>query len=95
MYDVITVGSATVDAFVNTGSKLFQKSPLKNYVKVPFGSKILIDQLKFEIGGGGTNTAVALSRLGLKTAYIGSIGLGNNSQRVINLLVINLNFRNF
>ncbi|MCK4522326.1 MAG: carbohydrate kinase family protein [Nanoarchaeota archaeon] len=85
MYDVITVGSATVDAFINTGSRLFQKT-YKKYVKVPFGSKILISDLKFDIGGGGTNTAVAFSRMGLKTAWIGSIGLGTNSKRVLNLL---------
>jgi ribokinase len=85
LFDVITVGSATVDAFINTGSQLFRKTKTR-FVSVPFGSKILIDDLKFEIGGGGTNTAVAFSRLGLKTAYIGSVGCGNNSQRVINLL---------
>jgi ribokinase len=86
MYDVITVGSAAVDAFVNTGSQLFKKSRLKNCVKVPFGSKILVEELNFEIGGAGTNIAVAVSRLGLKTAFIGSIGLGTNSQRVLTLL---------
>ena len=85
MFDVITVGSATVDAFVNTGSQLFRKTKTKN-VSVPFGSKILIEDLKFDIGGGGTNTAVAFSRLGLKTGYIGSVGCGNNSQRVMKLL---------
>ena len=86
MYDVITVGSATVDAFTSTGNRLFKKGNSKNYVHVPFGSKILIDELKFSIGGSGTNTAVALSRLGLKISYIGSMGCGNNSQRVTNLL---------
>ena len=85
MYDVITVGSATVDAFTNTGKKLFKKGK-KDYVQVPFGSKILIEQLKFDIGGGGTNTAVALSKLGLKISYIGSMGCGTNSQRIKTLL---------
>lgn len=86
MFDVITVGSATVDAFVRTGNKLFGKAHLNNCVMVPFGSKILIDDLRFEIGGGGTNTAVALSRLGLKVAYLGSVGVGNNSSMVLGLL---------
>ena len=86
MFDVITVGSVTVDAFINTGNKLFKKSFFKNYVSVPFGSKILIEDLKFEIGGGGTNTAVALRKLGLNVAYMGSIGIGTNSQRVTKLL---------
>ena len=88
MYDVITVGSATVDAFVQTGSQLFRKSNVgtDNCVSVPFGSKILIENIKFDVGGGGTNTAVALSRLGLKTSFLGKIGMGQNSERVIRLL---------
>jgi hypothetical protein len=53
MYDIITIGSATVDAFVNTGSRLF-KGVKKNYVRVPFGSKILVKELRFDVGGGGT-----------------------------------------
>jgi ribokinase len=85
-FDVIAVGSATVDAFVNTGNKLFKKSFFRKCVVVPFGSKILIEDLKFGIGGGGTNTAVAFSRLGLKVSYLGSIGKGTNSQRVLELL---------
>lgn len=86
MFDVITVGSATVDTFINTGNQLFKKSFFKTCVIVPFGTKIVIENLKFDIGGGGTNTAVAFSRLGLKTAYIGSVGLGTNSKRVFDLL---------
>ena len=86
MYDVITVGSAVVDTFVNTGNKLFRKTNLRRRISVPFGTKIVIDELRFDIGGGGTNTAVALSKLGFKTAYIGSVGSKTNSQRVINLL---------
>ncbi len=86
MFDVITVGSATVDAFVRTGNKLFGKAQHNNCVMVPFGSKILVDDLRFEIGGGGTNTAVALRRIGLKVAYLGSVGVGNNSSMVLNLL---------
>jgi ribokinase len=86
VFDVVTVGSATVDAFVRTGNKLFGKAHRNNCVMVPFGSKILVDDLRFEIGGGGTNTAVALSRLGLKAAYLGSVGVGNNSSMVLGLL---------
>ena len=83
MYDIITVGSATVDIFMDTGSKLFQKADAKGHVRVPFGSKILIESLRMDTGGGGTNTATAFSRLGLKTGYIGKIGTGENSERVL------------
>lgn len=52
------------------------KKQLKNDTRLayPLGEKILINHLEFQVGGGGTNTAVAFSRLGLKTAYLGKIG---------------------
>ncbi|MBW3012128.1 carbohydrate kinase family protein [Candidatus Woesearchaeota archaeon] len=82
MYDMICVGSATVDCFVSTGNRLFQKAH-KNYIHVPFGQKILVDDIKFETGGGATNTGVGFSRLGLKTAVISKMGLGTNSKRIV------------
>lgn len=81
MYDVITVGSATVDVFVETGSKLFKGK--RDFVKVPFGSKILVNELSSATGGGGTNTSVSLSRLGFKVGFLGKIGKGLSSQRIL------------
>ncbi|MFT4282809.1 MAG: carbohydrate kinase family protein [Candidatus Woesearchaeota archaeon] len=52
----------------------------------PIGEKIIIDHLDFQIGGGGTNTAVAFSRLGFKTGYLGKIGHDDNGLKVYNLL---------
>lgn len=76
MFDVITIGSATIDCFVSTGNKLFRTLHKDHgeIVIVPFGSKITVDDLHFQTGGGGTNTAVAFARLGLKTAYLGKFG---------------------
>lgn len=82
MYDVITVGSATVDAFAETDKKFLKNGKFC----FDIGSKILIKDLIFEVGGGGTNSAVALSRLGLKVAYLGKLGRGENSKRILNLL---------
>lgn len=67
MFDIITLGSATIDTFVDTKKALFQK-------KIPFGTKIKLDTLRTFTGGGGTNTAVAFARLGLRTSYMGAIG---------------------
>jgi ribokinase len=64
-FDVICVGSATVDCFVNLPVNL------KN---IKQGSKLLIDDIHLLTGGGGTNVAVGLSRLGLKTGFIGEVG---------------------
>ncbi len=52
----------------------------------PVGEKIIVNHLEFQIGGGGTNTAVAFSRLGLKTGYLGKIGEDDNGARIFTSL---------
>ena len=83
MYDVITVGSATVDVFAKTHFseliKIIDPKGETDLLAFPSGTKILIDDLEFTTGGGGANTAVALSRLGHKVAFIGKLGQGTNS----------------
>jgi len=64
MFDVITIGSATVDVFADISKK---------FKEVKLGDKVLITDLKFETGGGGLNSAVALKKMGLKTAFLGKI----------------------
>ncbi len=83
MYDVITVGSATVDVFAKTHFseliKIIDPKGETDLLAFPSGSKILIDDLEFTTGGSGTNTAVAFSRLGHKVAFLGKLGQGTNS----------------
>ncbi len=83
MYDVITVGSATVDVFAKTHFseliKIIDPKGETDLLAFPTGGKILIDDLEFTTGGSGTNTAVALSRLGHKVAFLGKLGEGTNS----------------
>ncbi|MAG45080.1 hypothetical protein CL633_04300, partial [bacterium] len=55
---------------------------------MPFGSKILIDQIHTDIGGGSVNTGIAFSRLGLKTAVLTKIGKDDSSQSIIRGLKI-------
>lgn len=80
-FDIITFGSAVVDVFVDTDI-----SEENNFISYPVGAKILIKDLKFDIGGGGTNTAVAFSRLGLKTGYIGKVGKDDNGKKILRLM---------
>lgn len=80
-FDVVTFGSAVVDVFVDT-----DVAEKKNFISYPSGAKILIKELRFDIGGGGTNTAVAFSRLGLKTGYIGKLGDDENGRKILALL---------
>jgi len=96
VYDVITIGSATVDVFANTDSqlvKLITKNGEEDFITYPSGSKILIKELNFMIGGGGTNTAASFSQLGLKTAFLGKLGLDENSEKILSLLdELNIDF---
>ncbi|MBN1275835.1 carbohydrate kinase family protein [Candidatus Woesearchaeota archaeon] len=93
IFDIITVGSNVVDVFVKTDpeeSDLITirhgRLPQEELVAYPLGTKIIIKQIEFQIGGGGTNTAVSFSRLGLKTGYLGKIGEDENGLKVFKLL---------
>lgn len=80
-FDVVCFGSAVVDAFVKTHFK-----EDSNKIMIPFGCKMLMKDLYFEVGGGGTNTSVAFSRLGLKTGYIGKVGNDKYGEQILDLL---------
>ena len=87
MYDVITVGSATVDALARTEfCEMIHDKKNKECIAYPVGAKILMEELVLTIGGGGTNSAVSLARLGHKVAFVGKIGSKYNSNRVIHQL---------
>lgn len=89
MYDVITIGSATFDVFAKTDSELITiktNNSKEELIAYPSGSKILMKSLNFSVGGGGTNTAVAISKLGLKAAYLGNIGKDDHGRNIIELL---------
>lgn len=80
-FDIVTFGSAVLDIFVDTDTAEKGK-----FIAYPVGSKILIKDLKFDVGGGGTNTAVAFSRLGFKTGYIGKIGDDDAGREILAML---------
>ena len=86
-YDVITIGSGTLDVFVDTDSEILKKKGSnEELMAYPLGSKLLIEKLNFEVGGGGTNTAVSFARFGLKTGWLGSIGKCENSKNILEIL---------
>lgn len=80
-FEVVCFGSAMVDAFVQTDT-----TEERGHLIIPYGCKQLMKSLFFEIGGGGTNTSVAFSRLGLKTGYIGKVGSDQNGNSVLGML---------
>ena len=75
MYDIITIGSASIDVFVKAKNDV-EKHKGHYDILYHLGEKELVDKINFSTGGDGTNTAVAFSRLGLKTGFIGVVGDG-------------------
>ena len=70
MFDVITVGSATRDIFLDAS---FLKKK-QDYLCLDCGYKFDIEKPFIQTGGGATNTAVSFSRLGIKTAILTKVG---------------------
>ena len=78
MFDVITIGSATLDIFVESdGANIVSVNSLKKkteFMSFPYGAKVEIDGFSRNIGGGGINTAANFANLGLKTSTVIRLG---------------------
>lgn len=86
MYDIISIGSATRDVFINTDDfKLLERTdfPTGKGLCLPLGSKIEIKKIMFTSGGGGTNASVTFAKQGLATACVGVVGNDLNGQEVL------------
>lgn len=89
-YDVITIGSATMDAFIETEDanivSVSTKNSKREYMSYPYGAKIEINNFKTTFGGGAVNTACNFSKLGFKTSTIikiGTDGIGEDIKKML------------
>lgn len=78
MFDVITIGSATMDVFVECDDanivSVRKKDKNTEFMSYPYGSKLEITAFDSQIGGGGLNTAMNFANLGFKTGAIFKVG---------------------
>ena len=78
MYDVITIGSATMDVFVECDDanivSVRKKDRSTDFMSYPYGSKLEITDFDSQVGGGGINTAANFANLGLRTGAILKVG---------------------
>ena len=86
MYDVVTFGSACWDVFIK--SKNISVAKNKEFVSgegicFNLGSKVEVDEIYFNSGGGGTNTAATFVNQGLKAAYVGKVGCDLAGQEIV------------
>jgi len=79
MFDVISIGSATEDVFIQVPKKFFGKG---EFCFRP-GIKVEIEKMDYFTGGGATNTSVGFSRLGLRAAAFCAVGNDESAKEVI------------
>ena len=78
MTKIITIGSATMDVFVECDEanivSVCSKTKNSDFMSYPYGSKIDISTFSSNVGGGGINTACNFANLGFETSAIFKIG---------------------
>lgn len=76
--DIITIGSGTIDVFIECDSanivSVASKNKSTDFMSFSYGSKLEVEGFSAEIGGGGINTAANFAHLGFKTSTIIKLG---------------------
>ncbi len=83
MYDVISFGTATLDVFLRSPGMEVETDEPEKEICVRYGAKLEVNEIYFEIGGGGTNTAVTFAQPGLKAGCVVQIGDDFAGEKVI------------
>lgn len=99
MTDIITIGSATMDVFVECDDANIVAATTKctksEFMCYPYGAKVEVNKFTSNTGGGGVNTALNFANLGFLTGVICKIGDDIYSKGIIEALQkSNLNLSN-
>ena len=91
MYDIISIGEALHDIFIQVPTSLLcpagKPTCEEPFLCMRYGTKMDIEKIYFDVGGSACNGAVAFARLGLKSAYMGMIGKDNYGREIYERLV--------
>lgn len=90
MFDVITIGSATMDVFAECDDANIVSASTKctksEFMCYPYGAKVEVTDFTSNTGGGGVNTALNFANLGFSTSAICKIGDDIYSKGVLEVL---------
>lgn len=88
--NIITIGSATMDVFVECDEanvvSVSSKDKKAEFMSYPYGSKMEISAFASNVGGGGVNTALNFANLGFNTSAICKIGDDIYSKGILEVL---------
>ncbi len=86
MVDVITIGSALQDVVIQTEGGVFVDTPedALSLRKLAFelGAKVPVQAVTVGVGGGAANTAVAFTKLGVRTAIAARVGNDDQGRKI-------------
>ena len=89
-HDVISIGGATQDVFVRSDAaeviRVSDKQKEKAWIGFDYGAKIPVDNIRFTVGGGATNTSVSFAYLNLQAACMVKIGEDSAGDTVVQRL---------
>jgi len=97
MLDVVSIGSATLDVFLRSPGMEIETDETEKEICVRYGAKLEVNEIFFESGGGGTNTAVTFARQGLSAASVVQVGDDFSGKKILEDLKkegINIEFAN-
>ncbi len=89
MYDIISVGDATIDVFIKINDAHVQCTINKEICElcIKYGDKIAVEEMQNLVAGNAANNAVGSSRLGMKTAIYMNVGADDSGFRIKKKLV--------
>lgn len=91
--DFVCIGSATQDVFVRSdASKVLTLSDVReerHLLCFDYGAKISVEHIEFTTGGGATNAAVSLARLGARSSFVGKVGNDDAGRLILRELAQN------
>src|SRR3989344_9100003 len=87
-YDIVSIGDTTIDAFIELHEASVHCSIDHTDCKLElsYADKIPYEKLTMLPAGNSTNNAVGSARLGMKNAFIASVGNDNQGRQIVNEL---------
>lgn len=84
MYDMISIGDATIDTFIKIKDAHVSCNVNKEKCElhVSYGDKIPVESVEHQVAGNAANNAVGSSRLGMKTALYLNVGADDAGFRI-------------
>ncbi|MBR3220541.1 carbohydrate kinase family protein [Candidatus Saccharibacteria bacterium] len=88
MARIVAVGSALQDIYLVDRDDFVasQVGDISIFGEIAIGTKVDIDNISFEVGGGGTNAAVSFARHGHEAIFMGNIGHDSAGEAVLEAL---------